>query len=494
MLTAPPPHSPSSPAKPQDGLDIFMHNSLLTISGDRKPEPLDSTDQRRVTERYHGCFRRQIRIPSDVVLAKVTGTLRKGVLEIKLPKAKFDVPEERRFFPHSGRILPADKRNSAHMSCAEGEEQRTRKMSTGNVYVQRRSTSLHPLRIRCTSSRPAIVARSLAISPAPVGRSAFTNERHLPRHRPPRQASSPRHPSSQSTSAAYPLAVYSGHILDHQFTVPLERFCSEDGLHIDKTGVCSERSRREIPAALRRTGITERREDNAEANSRLERSGESENGRFDGAIKTGQNHRLWDERYDILSGSHLGTISVPPPSKWLKRSNSLLSEGPSRHVYGVLGRGWGVGLLSCLKVLPHSPWLRSWLVASPSQVFPLSGQTTELAHAPPSTPPPMPRCLQLTSEFGSPYASLSPTLVLTRFRLLSPHHQQQQQQHHRHHQHHHHHDHDRNYDHDPSASVSTTTSTSTSTSKSTSTSTSTYASTYASTSTISPSTSTYARP
>ncbi|RKO83041.1 HSP20-like chaperone, partial [Blyttiomyces helicus] len=65
---------------------ISMQEGVLSISGDRKTEHVESTDQRHVVERYHGRFQRQIHIPVDVIVDKATAKIENGVLELKLPK------------------------------------------------------------------------------------------------------------------------------------------------------------------------------------------------------------------------------------------------------------------------------------------------------------------------------------------------------------------------------------------------------------------------
>ncbi|RKO87016.1 HSP20-like chaperone [Blyttiomyces helicus] len=74
------------PGLKKDEVNISMQDGVLSISGDRKAEKVESTDQRHVVERYHGRFQRQIHIPVDVIVAKASAKMENGVLELKLPK------------------------------------------------------------------------------------------------------------------------------------------------------------------------------------------------------------------------------------------------------------------------------------------------------------------------------------------------------------------------------------------------------------------------
>ncbi|RKO85685.1 HSP20-like chaperone, partial [Blyttiomyces helicus] len=77
------------PGMERDGYDkisINMQDCILSISGDRRAEPVESTHQRYVVERNHGRFQRQIHIPVDVVVANASAKMEHGVLETRLPK------------------------------------------------------------------------------------------------------------------------------------------------------------------------------------------------------------------------------------------------------------------------------------------------------------------------------------------------------------------------------------------------------------------------
>ncbi|RKO91066.1 HSP20-like chaperone, partial [Blyttiomyces helicus] len=74
------------PGMKKDEVTISMQDGVLSISGDRKAETVESTHQRHVIERYHGRFQRQIHIPVDVVVTNASATMENGVLELKLPK------------------------------------------------------------------------------------------------------------------------------------------------------------------------------------------------------------------------------------------------------------------------------------------------------------------------------------------------------------------------------------------------------------------------
>ncbi|RKO83609.1 HSP20-like chaperone [Blyttiomyces helicus] len=74
------------PGMKKEEVTIAMQDGVLSISGDRKADPVEPSHQRHVIERAHGRFQRQIHIPVDVIVANASATMENGVLELKLPK------------------------------------------------------------------------------------------------------------------------------------------------------------------------------------------------------------------------------------------------------------------------------------------------------------------------------------------------------------------------------------------------------------------------
>ncbi len=66
-------------------LDISLHQNVLTIAGERKPEaPAGAKAYRR--ERFYGQFRRAISLPDGINTDKVEAHYRDGVLHITVPR------------------------------------------------------------------------------------------------------------------------------------------------------------------------------------------------------------------------------------------------------------------------------------------------------------------------------------------------------------------------------------------------------------------------
>ncbi len=73
--------------KPED-IDINVHGTTLTISGEKKAEEEKKEKGYYHIERSYGSFQRQINLPSEVDPAKVKAAYDDGILTITLPKAE----------------------------------------------------------------------------------------------------------------------------------------------------------------------------------------------------------------------------------------------------------------------------------------------------------------------------------------------------------------------------------------------------------------------
>lgn len=67
-------------------LEVTVADGLLTIAGNKREEREHKENGFLVSERRYGGFRRQIRIPTDVDVEKISAKVRRGVLAITLPK------------------------------------------------------------------------------------------------------------------------------------------------------------------------------------------------------------------------------------------------------------------------------------------------------------------------------------------------------------------------------------------------------------------------
>jgi HSP20 family protein len=75
-----------------EDIDISVHDSRLTISGEKKQEEEKKEKGYYHVESSYGAFRREIRLESDVDPNKIEATCTNGVLSIKLPKTEKTKP------------------------------------------------------------------------------------------------------------------------------------------------------------------------------------------------------------------------------------------------------------------------------------------------------------------------------------------------------------------------------------------------------------------
>jgi HSP20 family protein len=67
-------------------IDITLEQGVLTISGEREKDSVESDAERRRVERPHGRFHRRFTLPDTVDTANVRATGRNGILEVTIPK------------------------------------------------------------------------------------------------------------------------------------------------------------------------------------------------------------------------------------------------------------------------------------------------------------------------------------------------------------------------------------------------------------------------
>jgi len=71
---------------PSGDLTAIQQEGVLTIRGERHPDPAFRQDQLLRLERRYGPFHRSLNLPSIVDPEGVRASYRDGVLEIRLPK------------------------------------------------------------------------------------------------------------------------------------------------------------------------------------------------------------------------------------------------------------------------------------------------------------------------------------------------------------------------------------------------------------------------
>lgn len=75
-----------------DDIDISVHGSTLTISGEKKQEEEKKEKGYYHVERSYGGFRRDLNLPADIDMDKIEAECKNGILSITLPKAETAKP------------------------------------------------------------------------------------------------------------------------------------------------------------------------------------------------------------------------------------------------------------------------------------------------------------------------------------------------------------------------------------------------------------------
>jgi len=75
-------------------LEVTVDRGVLSIAGERAPEPQDDKARRYSRERFNGSFRRAIALPEDADASQVQASYRDGVLRISI--ARQSGPQPRR--------------------------------------------------------------------------------------------------------------------------------------------------------------------------------------------------------------------------------------------------------------------------------------------------------------------------------------------------------------------------------------------------------------
>ena len=75
---------------------IEVADDILTISGEKKVETEDRTENHHVVERSYGAFSRSVELPAGVKPEDVTASLANGVLTVTVPKPAQAKPEAKR--------------------------------------------------------------------------------------------------------------------------------------------------------------------------------------------------------------------------------------------------------------------------------------------------------------------------------------------------------------------------------------------------------------
>jgi HSP20 family protein len=76
------------PGMDEKDIDVTLDGNVLTIKGEKKEEKDEKTKGRHISERMYGSFRRNFSLPENLDKDNIKAGLKKGVLEILLPKTE----------------------------------------------------------------------------------------------------------------------------------------------------------------------------------------------------------------------------------------------------------------------------------------------------------------------------------------------------------------------------------------------------------------------
>lgn len=81
------------PGVKKDSLDVTVERNVLTVSAERRWEPVEG-DQTYLAERSHGSYRRQVHLGEGLDGNNVEATYDEGVLTLRIPVAEAAQPRK----------------------------------------------------------------------------------------------------------------------------------------------------------------------------------------------------------------------------------------------------------------------------------------------------------------------------------------------------------------------------------------------------------------
>lgn len=76
------------PEVEKDAVDVSVENGMLTISGERRYEREDESEEQHRIERMYGRFSRSFTLPADADAAAISAKSKNGVLKVIVPKLR----------------------------------------------------------------------------------------------------------------------------------------------------------------------------------------------------------------------------------------------------------------------------------------------------------------------------------------------------------------------------------------------------------------------
>ena len=82
------------PGVAKDDLHVSVKDNLLTLSGEKRQENVDDTQNYRRVERRYGSFERKFTLPPEVATDDIKAEYTDGVLTLSIPKQEAAKPTE----------------------------------------------------------------------------------------------------------------------------------------------------------------------------------------------------------------------------------------------------------------------------------------------------------------------------------------------------------------------------------------------------------------
>ena len=82
------------PGITKDDLHVSVKDNLLTLSGEKRQEEADDTENYRRVERRYGSFQRKFTLPREVKTDDIKAEYNDGVLTLSIPKPETAKPTE----------------------------------------------------------------------------------------------------------------------------------------------------------------------------------------------------------------------------------------------------------------------------------------------------------------------------------------------------------------------------------------------------------------
>ena len=82
------------PGVAKEDLNVSVKDNLLTLSGEKRQENVDDTQNYRRVERRYGSFQRRFTLPSEVATDDIKAEYSDGVLTLSIPKPEAAKPTE----------------------------------------------------------------------------------------------------------------------------------------------------------------------------------------------------------------------------------------------------------------------------------------------------------------------------------------------------------------------------------------------------------------